>query len=89
MAEDYDLSGVHVFAAGEKLRNFHPCSSENILINLYGSTEVCPIVSKKIQKRKHFIPTAFLSQRLFYPNVISRCSPATSLYTSHPLVLTS
>ena len=48
MAEDYDLSGVHVFAAGEKLRNFHPCSSENILINLYGSTEVCPIVSKKI-----------------------------------------
>ena len=48
MAEDYDLKGVFVFAAGEKLRNFHPCSPDNILINLYGSTEVCPIISKKI-----------------------------------------
>lgn len=48
MAEDYDLKGVSVFAAGEKLRNFHPCSPDNVLINLYGSTEVCPIISKKI-----------------------------------------
>ena len=48
MAEDYDLGGVSVFAAGEKLRNFRPCSPDNILINLYGSTEVCPIISKKI-----------------------------------------
>ena len=48
MAEDYDLKGVSVFAAGEKLRNFHPYSPDNILINLYGSTEVCPIISKKI-----------------------------------------
>jgi amino acid adenylation domain-containing protein len=48
MAEDYDLTGVHIFAAGEKLRNFRPCSPGNILINLYGSTEVCPIISKKI-----------------------------------------
>ena len=49
MAEDYDLKGVSVFAAGEKLRNFHPHSPDNILINLYGSTEVCPIISKKIR----------------------------------------
>ena len=49
MAEDYDLKGVFVFAAGEKLRNFHPFSPDNILINLYGSTEVCPIISKKIR----------------------------------------
>ena len=48
MAEDYDLKGVFVFAAGEKLRNFRPCSPDNILINLYGSTEVCPIISKTI-----------------------------------------
>ena len=48
MAEDYDLKGVSVFAAGEKLRNFRPCTPDNILINLYGSTEVCPIISKKI-----------------------------------------
>ena len=48
MAEDYDLKGVSVFAAGEKLRNFRPCSPDNMLINLYGSTEVCPIISKKI-----------------------------------------
>ena len=49
MAEDYDLKGVSVFAAGEKLRNFRPYSSDNMLINLYGSTEVCPIISKKIR----------------------------------------
>lgn len=49
MAEDYDLSGVFVFAAGEKLRNFRPCTPDNFLINLYGSTEVCPIISKKIR----------------------------------------
>lgn len=48
MAEDYDLKGVFIFAAGEKLRNFRAFSPDNILINLYGSTEVCPIISKKI-----------------------------------------
>ena len=41
------------------------------------------IVSKKIQKKEAFYPNGF------YPNVISRCSPATSLYTSHPPALTS
>lgn len=49
MAEDYDLKGVFVFAAGDKLRNFHPYAPDNFLINLYGSTEVCPIISKKIR----------------------------------------
>lgn len=49
MAEDYDLTGVFVFAAGEKLRNFRACSPNNILINLYGSTETSAIISKKIR----------------------------------------
>lgn len=48
MAEDYDLSGIVVLAAGDKLRNFQPHNPGNALINLYGSTEVGPIVSKKI-----------------------------------------
>ena len=49
MAEDYDLSGVFLFAAGEKLRNFQPLVPENILINMYGSTETSAIISKKIK----------------------------------------
>ncbi len=49
MAEDYDLRGIFVFAAGEKLRNFNPCVPENQLINLYGSTETSAIISKKIR----------------------------------------
>ena len=48
MAEDYDLSGVLVFAAGEKLRNFRAFSPENVVINLYGSTEATGIFTKRI-----------------------------------------
>ena len=48
MAEDYDLSGIVVLAAGDKLRNFQPHNTGNALINLYGSTEVGPAISKKI-----------------------------------------
>ncbi len=48
MMEDYDLTGVFVFAAGEKLRNFHPFSPGNFLINLYGSTETAGTLLKKI-----------------------------------------
>ena len=49
MAEDYDLSGVYVFAAGEKLRNFRAFCPGNVLINLYGSTETTGILTKKIR----------------------------------------
>ena len=49
MAEDYDLSGMFVFAAGEKLRNFRAFSPDNILINMYGSTETSAIITKKIR----------------------------------------
>lgn len=48
MAEDYDLSGVFVFAAGEKLRNFRALSPANVLINMYGSTETCAVVTNRI-----------------------------------------
>ncbi len=49
MMEDYDLTGVSIFAAGEKLRNFHPCTPDNYLINLYGSTEAGGMMTKKIR----------------------------------------
>ncbi len=49
MAEDYDLRGVFVFAAGEKLRNFRALVPGNALINMYGSTETSAIISKRIE----------------------------------------
>ena len=49
MAEDYDLSGIHVTAAGEKLRNFRPLTPGNVLINQYGSTEISAVLSKIIR----------------------------------------
>jgi len=49
MAEDYDIRGIFIFAAGEKLRNFKPHCPGNVLINSYGSTETSGVLSKKIQ----------------------------------------
>ena len=49
MAEDYDISGIFVFAAGEKLRNFRAHNPGNVLINSYGSTETSGVLSKKIR----------------------------------------
>ncbi len=48
LAEDYDIRGVFIFAAGEKLRNFHPHTPGNYLINSYGCTETSGVLSKKI-----------------------------------------
>lgn len=48
LAEDYDISGIFVFAAGEKLRNFRPLVPGNFLIDSYGSTETGGVLSKKI-----------------------------------------
>ena len=48
MAEDHDIRGVFVFAAGEKLRNFRPLCPGNTLINSYGSTETSGVLSKRI-----------------------------------------
>ena len=56
MAEDYDISGIHIFAAGEKLRNFRPRESGNVLINSYGSTETSGILSKVIYGNEERIP---------------------------------
>ena len=47
-AEDYDISGVNVFAAGEKMPNFRAYSQGVYLINMYGSTETACVVSAKI-----------------------------------------
>ena len=48
MAEDYDISGRFIFAAGEKLRNFKAHNPGNVLINSYGCTETSGVLSKKI-----------------------------------------
>ncbi|MBR5394151.1 MAG: AMP-binding protein [Bacteroidaceae bacterium] len=48
MAEDYDISGRFIFAAGEKLRNFRAHNPGNVLINSYGCTETSGVLSKKV-----------------------------------------
>ena len=48
LAEDYDISGIFVFAAGEKLRPFRSHAPGNCLLNSYGSTETSAVFSKKI-----------------------------------------
>ena len=48
LAEDYDIRGRFLFAAGEKLRNFRPLCPGSFLINSYGSTELSGTLSKKI-----------------------------------------
>ncbi|MBQ6537843.1 MAG: AMP-binding protein, partial [Eubacterium sp.] len=48
LAEDYDISGRNVFAAGEKLRNFRPYNQDIFLINSYGSTELSGVMAKKV-----------------------------------------
>ena len=48
LAEDCDISGILVFAGGEKLRPFHRHHPGNFLINIYGSTETSAVISKKI-----------------------------------------
>ena len=46
IAEDYDISGRFIFAAGEKLRNFKAHNPGNVLINSYGCTETSGVLSK-------------------------------------------
>ena len=48
IAEDYDISGIFIFAAGEKLRNFRPLVPGCFLIDSYGSTETSGVLSKKV-----------------------------------------
>ena len=48
MAEDYDINGIFIFAAGEKLRNFKALNPDNVLINSYGCTETSGVLSKKM-----------------------------------------
>lgn len=48
MAEDYDIRGRFIFAAGEKLRNFRSRAPGGFLIDSYGSTETSGALSKKV-----------------------------------------
>ena len=48
MAEDYDIRGIFIFAAGEKLRNFRALLPGCFLIDSYGSTETSGVLSKKV-----------------------------------------
>ena len=53
LAEDYDISGVNVFAAGEKLPNFRAHSDSVYLRNIYGSTEIGVVTSAEIHGQEN------------------------------------
>lgn len=60
MAEFYDLSGINVFAGGEKLRNFRAFSPGTTLINTYGCTELGAVLSARIRGNESVIPVGRL-----------------------------
>ncbi|MDO5444168.1 MAG: AMP-binding protein [Eubacteriales bacterium] len=62
MAEHYDMSGINIFAGGEKLRNFRPLSRNTKLINTYGCTELGAIISAVIHGDEGIIPVGYLSR---------------------------
>ena len=49
LAEDYEITEIAVFAAGENLRNFKAYSKNICLWNCYGSTETGGIMTAKIK----------------------------------------
>ena len=61
MAEEYDLSGITLFAGGEKLRNFIPRSPETRVYNMYGSTELATIFSIRVQGNETIMPIGYLT----------------------------
>ena len=62
MIEDYDLSGVSIFAGGEKLRNFKPLSKGAKLYNFYGSTETATIFSTRVYGNESPVPVGYLTK---------------------------
>ncbi|MBR6014004.1 MAG: AMP-binding protein [Selenomonadaceae bacterium] len=56
LAEDYDITGINIFAGGEKLRNFKAHSKNSYLWNTYGSTEVSAVFTSKIFGNENPIP---------------------------------
>lgn len=61
IVEHYDMSGINIFAGGEKLRNFHSVSPETRLINTYGCTETGAVISAVIRGDEDVIPIGLLS----------------------------
>ncbi len=62
MAEEYDLSGITLFAGGEKMRNFTPCSRETRVYNMYGSTELATIFSIRVHGDETIMPIGYLTK---------------------------
>ncbi len=62
MAEEYDLGGVTLFAGGEKLRNFAPCSPQTRVYNMYGSTELATIFSIRVYGNETIMPIGYLTR---------------------------
>jgi len=56
LAEDYDIAGIHVFAAGEKLRNFKAYSPGTCLWNSYGATETGGVLLTRVRGTETPIP---------------------------------
>lgn len=61
MTEMMDTSYIHIFAAGEKLRNFTPKSKDAKIYNAYGCTEVCGIFSCKVNGDEEVMPLGYLA----------------------------
>lgn len=56
LAEDYDIAGIHVFAAGERLRNFKARSPGVCLWNSYGATETGGVIIAKVMGSESPLP---------------------------------
>lgn len=61
MAEHFDVSGINIFAGGEKLRNFIPLSEDTGIINTYGCTEMGGILSMRVSGNEDVVPNGFLA----------------------------
>lgn len=61
IVEHYDLSGINIFAGGEKLRNFRPLNPDTRIINTYGCTELGAFISAPIRGDEDVIPVGLLS----------------------------
>ena len=48
LAEDYEIRGILIFAAGEKLRSFRPKTPGAFLLNSYGMTETGGVLLRRI-----------------------------------------
>lgn len=62
LVEYIDTKDLHIFAAGEKLRNYKPINPNSNVYNAYGCTEVCGIFSIKVKGNETNMPLGYLAK---------------------------